>query len=103
MSEERGCSPASLALAFILGGTLGASLALLFAPEGGRQTRTRLRDLATDATERSADLVEDVKERVEDVIGVGKEIFDEKKAILTAAYQAGKEAMEKERSKLQER
>lgn len=103
MSEERGCAPASVALAFIVGGALGASLALLFAPEGGRQTRTRLRGLATDAKDRSTDLVEDVKDRVEDAIGVGKEIFEEKKAILTAAYQAGKEAMERERDKLQER
>jgi gas vesicle protein len=89
-----------VALAFIVGGALGASLALLFAPEGGRQTRTRLRGLATDARDRSTDLVDDVKDRVEDAIVVGKEIFEEKKAILTAAYQAGKDAMEKERGKL---
>ncbi len=103
MSEERGCSPASVALAFIIGGALGASLALLFAPEGGRQTRTRLKDLATDVKDRSTDLVEDVKDCVEDALGVSREIFDEKKTILTAAYQAGKEAMDRERSKLLER
>ncbi|MBZ0168009.1 YtxH-like protein [Candidatus Methylomirabilis lanthanidiphila] len=103
MSEERGCSPASVALAFIVGGALGASLALLFAPEGGRQTRTRLKGFATDVKDRSTDLVEDVKDRVEDAIGVGKEMFEEKKAILTAAYQAGKEAMDRERGELLER
>lgn len=103
MGEGRGCSPASVALAFIVGGALGASLALLFAPEGGRQTRTRLKGLATDVRDRSTDFVEDVKERVEDVFGVGKEVFEEKKAILTAAYQAGKEAMERERDKLLDR
>lgn len=103
MSEERGCSPASVALAFIIGGALGASLALLFAPEGGRQTRTRLKGLATDVKDRSTDLVDDVKDCVEDALGVGREIFDEKKTILTAAYQAGKEAMDRERSKLLER
>jgi gas vesicle protein len=92
-----------VALAFIVGGALGASLALLFAPEGGRQTRTRLRGLATDTRDRSTDLIDDVKDRVEDAIGVGKEIFEEKKAILTAAYQAGKDAMERERGKLQEK
>ena len=101
MSEERGCAPASLALAFLLGGALGASLALLFAPEGGPQTRTRLRGLATDLKERSTNLAGDLRDRVEDVLEEGKEIFDEKKTILTAAYQAGKEAMEKERDKYQ--
>jgi gas vesicle protein len=103
MSEERGCAPASLALAFLLGGALGASLALLFAPEGGPQTRARLRGLATDLKDRTANLAEDLRDRVEDVLEEGKEIFDEKKTILSAAYQAGREAMDKERSKFQER
>lgn len=103
MSEERGCAPASLALAFLLGGALGASLALLFAPEGGPQTRLRLRGLATDLKDRTANLAEDLRDRVEDVLEEGKEIFDEKKTLLSAAYQAGKDAMEKERSKYQER
>jgi len=103
MSEERGCAPASIALAFLLGGALGASLALLFAPEGGPQTRARLRGLATDLTDRTANLAGDLRDRVEDVLEEGKEIFDEKKTILSAAYQAGKEAMDKERSKYQER
>ena len=103
MSEERGCAPASLVLAFLLGGALGASLALLFAPEGGPQTRSRLRGLATDLRDRSVNLADDLRDRVEDVLDEGKEIFDEKKTILSAAYQAGKEAMEKERGKYQER
>jgi len=103
MSEERGCSSASLALAFILGGALGASLALLFSPEGGPQTRARLRGLATDLKDRTADLAEDVRDRVEDVLGQGKEVYEEKKSVLTAAYQAGKEAMDRERSRYQDR
>ena len=102
MSEERGCAPTSVALAFILGGALGASLALLFAPERGPQTRARLRDLATDLKERTADLAEDLRGRVEEAVGQGREIFDEKKSILGAAYQAGKEAMEREKSKYQD-
>ncbi len=103
MSEERGCAPASLALAFLLGGALGASLAVLFAPEVSPQTRARLRGLVTDLKDRGANLAEDLRDRVEDVLEEGKEIFDEKKTILSAAYQAGREAMEKERSKFQER
>ena len=103
MSDERGCAPASLALAFILGGALGASLALLFAPERGPQTRARLRDFATDLKERTADLADDLRDRVEEAVGQGKEIFDEQKSILSAAYQAGKEAMDKEKGKYQDR
>ena len=36
MSEDRGYSGAAVALGFILGGALGACLAVLFAPESGR-------------------------------------------------------------------
>jgi gas vesicle protein len=103
MSEQRGYAAASLALAFLLGGALGASLALLFAPEGGSQTRTRLRGLAADLKDRTSDLVGDVRERVEDAIGHGKEVLDEQKSIVTAAFQAGKEAMERERSRYEDR
>jgi gas vesicle protein len=103
MSEERGCAPASVALAFILGGALGASLALLFAPERGPQTRARLRDLATELKDRTADLAGDLRGRVEDAVGQGKDLFDEKKSVLGAAYQAGKEAMDREKSKYQDR
>jgi gas vesicle protein len=103
MSEQRGCAPTSVVLAFILGGAIGAGLALLFAPERGPQTRARLRDLATDLRERTADLAGDLRGRVEDAVGQSKELFDEKKSILSAAYQAGKEAMDKEKSKYQDR
>ncbi|MBI2164007.1 MAG: YtxH domain-containing protein, partial [candidate division NC10 bacterium] len=48
MSEDRGYSAAAVALGFILGGVLGGCLAVLFAPESGRRTRERLRDLASD-------------------------------------------------------
>ena len=59
-SDNRGFSAAAVALAFILGGAMGASLAMLFAPESGRRTRERLRDLAADMRDRTLDLSEDL-------------------------------------------
>ncbi|MFN3477678.1 MAG: YtxH domain-containing protein [Candidatus Methylomirabilales bacterium] len=102
MSEERGSATgASLALAFLLGGVLGAALALLFAPEPGSRTRARIRGVAEDLREKTADLTEDIREKVEDVIEKGREILEESKSLITAAYQAGKEAMHRERERLQ--
>lgn len=100
MSEDRGYSGASVALGFLLGGALGACLALLFAPESGRRTRERLRDLAAEVRDKSLDLTEDLRDKAEDVLERGREVFEEKKSIVTAAVQAGKEAVQRERERL---
>ncbi len=103
MSEERGYSGAGVALGFILGGALGACLALLFAPESGRRTRERLRDLAADMRDKTIDVSEELRDKAEDAIERGREVFEEKKTILSAAVQAGKEAMQRERDRLSSR
>ena len=101
MSEDRGFSAASVALSFILGGALGAFAALLLAPEPGRKTRERLRGLASEARERTLDVAEDVRDRVEDVIDQGRSLVEEKKTAFTAAFQAGRDAFQREREPLQ--
>jgi gas vesicle protein len=100
MSEERGYSGTAVALGFILGGALGASLAMLFAPESGRRTRERLRDMAADMRDKTVDISEDLRDKAEDAIERGREVFEEKKSILSAAMQAGKDAMQRERERL---
>jgi gas vesicle protein len=100
MSEERGYSGSAVALGFILGGVLGASLAMLFAPESGRRTRERLRDLAADMRDKTIDLSEEFRDKAEDAVERGREVYEEKKSILSAAVQAGKEAIQRERERL---
>jgi len=102
MSEDRGYG-ASLALAFILGGVMGASLALLFAPKTGRETRERLKELAGEMRQRTGEVAGEVKATAEKVIEEGKSYLGEKKSLLTAALEAGKEAMEREKARLTER
>ena len=103
MSEERGYSGAAVALGFILGGALGACLAVLFAPESGRRTRERLRDLAADMRDKTVDMSEDLRDKAEDALERGREVLEEKKTILSAAMQAGKEAVQRERERLSSR
>ncbi len=97
MSEEWSYSGSAIAVGFILGGALGASLALLFAPEPGRRTRERLRDLAADVRDKTIDVSDELRDKAEDVLERSREVFEEKKAILSAAVQAGKEASQRER------
>ena len=87
-------------MGFILGGALGASLALLFAPESGRRTRERFRDWAADARDKTIDVSDEFRDKDEDVLERGREVLKEKKAILSAAVQAGKEASQRERERL---
>ncbi|HSD52222.1 MAG TPA: YtxH domain-containing protein [Candidatus Methylomirabilis sp.] len=103
MSEERGYSAAAVALGFILGGVLGASLSLLFAPESGRRTRERLRDIAADMRDKTVDLSDDLRDKAEDAMERGREVYEEKKSILSAAVQAGRDAMQRERDRLTSR
>lgn len=103
MSGERGCSGSAVALAFILGGVIGAGIAMLFAPESGRRTRERLRDFAADMRDKTIDLSEDLRDKAEDAMERGREVYEEKKSILSAAVQAGKEAVQRERERLSPR
>ncbi len=103
MSEERGYSGAAVALGFILGGALGACLAFLYAPESGRRTRERLRDLAADVRDKTIDFSDEIRDKAEDALERGREVYEEKKTILSAAVQAGKEALERERERLSSR
>ena len=111
MGSERGISRSAVVLAFLLGGALGSCLALLYAPESGKRTRVRLRRFAEEAQEKTEDTVKELRDktedrvrewrdRVEEVVTAGKELLEEKKDLLTSAYEAGKEAFLRERQKL---
>lgn len=107
-------------LAFVLGGVVGAGVALLLAPASGEVTRKRIKDGATDAADRLTEKYEDVKETVEvtrkrikdgasdaadrlteryeavketvaENAGKVKQMFEDKKEELKAVYEAGRE------------
>ncbi len=100
MSEARGCSAAGVALGFILGGVLGASLALLLAPESGRRTQVRLRRVANDVRDKTLEASQNLRGQAEDMIERGREVIEGQKSILSAAVQADKEALQRERERL---
>ncbi|MBM4141438.1 MAG: YtxH domain-containing protein [Nitrospira sp.] len=99
MREEGGYSAGSIFLSFLLGGIVGAGLAILLAPESGSETRKRIKDFAEDVKDKAKDYAEDVKGRISTSMEKGKELYEEKKSIITTAFEAGKEAYEKEKEK----
>ncbi len=97
--EGRGQSVGSLILAFFMGGMVGAGVALLLAPQSGKETRQKIKGLAEDTQEKAAKLAEKVKGKVASTVEKGKEVFEEKKSLITTAFEAGKEAYEKGKEK----
>lgn len=100
MDNDRGFSSGTVFMAFILGGAVGAGLAILFAPQSGKETRDKIRGLADDAKEKASQYTEQMKDKIASTIEEGKGLLEEKKSIITSAIEAGKEAMEKEKEKL---
>lgn len=97
MSDENGCfNSGSVLLSFLLGGMVGAGLALLLAPQSGPETRKKIMDIADDVKEKANEYVSQAKETVASTVEKGKSFVDEKKSLISAAFEAGKEAYEKE-------
>lgn len=97
--RDDGYSSGSVLLSFLLGGVVGAGLALIFAPQSGTETRQKIRELADDAKEKTTQYVHQAKEKANALVEEGKGFYDEKKSILKSAVEAGKEAYEKEKEK----
>jgi gas vesicle protein len=100
MREEGEYGAGGMFLSFLLGGIVGAAFALLLAPQSGRETRTRIRELAEDVKDRAKDYAVDVKDKVTSSIEKGKGLYDEKKTAITKAVEAGKDAYDKEKERL---
>ncbi len=99
-NEEGRYGAGSLILGFFIGGVVGAGVALLLAPQSGRETRQKIKELAEDTKEKAAQYAEQAKGKVTSTGEKAKEIFEEKKSLVTAAVGAGKEAYEKEKERL---
>ena len=99
-NEEGRYSAGSLILGFFIGGLVGAGVALLLAPQSGKEIRQKIKELADEAKEKAAKYAEEVKGKVTSTVEKGKELVEEKKSLVTAAVEAGKEAYQKEKEKL---
>jgi gas vesicle protein len=90
-------STGTILLAFLGGSLLGAGIALLYAPQSGRRTRQKLRDLGEEAGDYASDLMERAEEGVEKArrqgeawLLKGQELVEEKKHQMAAAMDGAK-------------
>jgi gas vesicle protein len=101
MADDRGTS-AMVFLAFLSGVTMGAVAALLLAPQSGDESRDQIRKYARRAENDLRDLAGRAGEAFEDVVGQGKEFVETKRSVLQDAFDAGREAMRRERGRPQD-
>ncbi len=94
--DDEGYSSGSVFLAFVLGGLVGAGVALLLAPQSGVETRRKIKEFTDDVKEKANDYAGTAKEKVTSTVEKAKDLYEEKKSAITAAVEAGKEAYEKE-------
>jgi len=99
------------ALMVMAGGLVGASLALLFAPQSGKRTRRdiarmsrKIKDQAVDAVEEFSetvhDMVDSVSDKAADLLDKGKDMAYSAKKDVLKAMEEGQAKLEKEKSRL---
>lgn len=79
-------------LAFLVGGVVGAGIALLYAPNSGAETRKKMKEGLGDATDWARDKYDDARQTLTDTTGKVRQMVDEKREDLKTAVDAGKEA-----------
>ena len=97
--EEKGISAGTVMVSFLAGAALGAGLALLYAPKSGKEMRETIADLTDDAVDKIKEYAKDAQDKIKTAIEDGKETIVEKKSILAAAIDAGREAMHREKER----
>lgn len=84
---------------FLVGGGIGAVVALLFAPRSGRETREIIAQRASEGKERVFSASRNVGDRVTTYIDKGREVVSAQKEQISAAIEAGKQAYRDEKAK----
>jgi gas vesicle protein len=102
-----------IAGAFLVGGLVGAAIALLYAPQSGRETRKDITKtarrikketvhLVEDAVDSINDFAGDVKDKITDVIERGKDVSDSAKKEIIRNLEQGQKVIEKQRKRIVE-
>ena len=86
-------------LYFIIGGFIGATIGMLFAPKSGEETRAYLASRAKESGDYLLNQKQTIEERASAVIEQGKELLNRQRESIAAAIEAGKQAFKEERSK----
>ncbi len=96
--SEQGCA-GEKALYLVLGAMIGAATALLLAPRTGTETRKLLLAKAREGADMVANRTRTVAGKTSDYVERGKELLQQQRDQLSAAFEAGKQAYREEKDK----
>ena len=96
----------------VIGGLVGAAVALLLAPQSGEETRSMIREkgielkdqveqTASEARTRAEQMAQEAKMKAEEFQRRGQFVLEEQKARLERAVDAGKRAAQKKREEIE--
>jgi gas vesicle protein len=97
MSEQGTTSEKALYL--LLGAVIGAATALLLAPRTGIETRKLLLAKAREGADLVANRTKTVAGKTSEYVERGKELLQQQRDQLSAAFEAGKQAYQEEKDK----
>jgi gas vesicle protein len=80
---------------FVIGGLIGAGVALLMAPQSGEETRALIKDKSIELRDRAIETAEEAQKRAEELQVRGKKIYEEQVQRVQTAVEAGKKAIKK--------
>jgi gas vesicle protein len=95
MSVEIALCVGEVGLAFVTGGLAGAAMAVLLAPQSGRESRDQVRGYARRAGERVKELADTAPQVMDQAVDKGREFIKDKQAV-----EAGRTAMQWECERL---
>jgi gas vesicle protein len=87
------------ALFFVLGGFIGAAIALLLAPRSGEEIRRLIAAKTREGADFISNRTKDISEKGASLIDRGKELLQQQRDQLSAALEAGKQAYREEKDK----
>lgn len=102
---------AKIAGAFLLGGLVGAFVALLYAPKTGKETRREISKVAKnvkrsttefveDTVDTIHDFVDDVKDRATYIVDKGTDLTDSAKKEIIHSIEYGQKVIEKQKDRI---
>ncbi len=98
MSDES--SAGEKILYFMFGAMIGAATALLLAPRSGVETRKLIMTKAREGADVVSGHAKSVVEKTTEYVERGKELLQQQRDQLTAAFEAGKQAYRDEKEKI---
>ena len=100
-------------LMLLAGGTIGAGLALLFAPQSGKKTRKEVRryarrarsraeEMASDVADSVTDMVAELGDRTSELVERGGDVAEDWRKHLLEKLEEGQKSIEQQRRKLRQ-